>query len=80
MGINKFIKQARAILGLQDKEKEDKKKYLKKVLKKLNNRKRDIKSLLDDNIDKKELQEELEIISLQIKKGKKILYTLYNNE
>ena len=80
MGIKKFIEQVSATLGLDENREESQKKYLKLLLKKLNDRKREIKGVLKEDIKKKDLQEELEIISIQIKKGKKILHKLYNKE
>ena len=80
MGIKKFIRSVQSTLGLEDINKEGKKKALKNLLKKLRKRKRSIVESLEGSLDKKErreLEEELEIISLQIKKGKKILYKLY---
>ncbi len=80
MSIDKFIKQVSATLGLNDQEKESKKKYFKLLLKKLIAKKRKLKKLLKEKRSKKEskeYQEELEIISIQIKKGKKILHKLY---
>jgi len=50
-------------------------------LKKLNERKKSINNSLKTSLGKKErkvLEEELEIVSLQIKKGKKILHDLYS--
>ncbi len=78
MGIKKFIKRAKEILGLEDEKKESKKKSLKRLLKKLIKRKREICTMLKDK-KSKELQEELDIVSLQIKKGKKILHELYKS-
>jgi len=80
MGIKKFIKKVKSTLGLTDYEVESKKKALKDLLKKLNGRKKSIhKSLASDvkKKEKKELEEELEIVTCQIKKGKKILHDLY---
>ena len=80
MGIKKFIKQVKHTLGLDDYKVEGKKKSLKALLKKLNERKRNIEKSLKNSLEKKEkkeLKEELEIVSLQIKKGKKILHELY---
>jgi HPt (histidine-containing phosphotransfer) domain-containing protein len=80
MGIKKFIKNVQATLGLEDINKEGKKKALKDLLKKLRKRQRNIIESLKGPLEKKEkkeMEEELEIISLQIKKGKKILYKLY---
>jgi hypothetical protein len=79
MGIKKFIKKVKSTLGLDDYEIEGKKKSLKDLIKKLNVRKKDIKKSLEsaNKKDKKELNEELEIVVCQIKKGKKILHDLY---
>ncbi len=80
MGLKKFIKKVKHTLGLNDYAVEGKKKSLKDLLKKLNKRKRSINKALKSPLDKKEkkeLKEELEIVSLQIKKGKKILHELY---
>ena len=80
MGIKKFIKNVKHTLGLNDYGIEGKKKSLKDLLKKLNSRKKSIKKSLEtaSKKDKKELNEELEIVSCQIKKGKKILHDLYS--
>ncbi len=76
MGIVKFINSVKESLGLDEFKKKGKKKSIKSLLKKLNSRKEKIKNALDKKVDKKvakELKEELVIISIQIKKGKKIL-------
>ncbi len=81
MGVKKFIKKVKHTLGLNDYEREGKKKSLKDLLKRLRERKSDIKESLKTSLgkkEKKELLEELEIVSLQIKKGKKILHELYS--
>ena len=80
MGIKKFIKNVKSTLNLTDYEIEGKKKALKDLIKKLNNRKKTIKKSLEtvSKKDKKELNEELEIVTCQIKKGKKILHSLYS--
>ncbi len=83
MGIKKFIKNVKSSLGLEDFKKEGKKKSIKALLKKLNKRKKDITKKLKSSLNKKEekeLQEELNILSLQIKKGKEILYKLYEKK
>lgn len=80
MGLKKFIKSVKSTLGLKDFNQEGKKKSLKELLKKLNSRKKSIRAALEstqDKKEKKELEEELDIVTLQIKKGKKILYKLY---
>lgn len=81
MGIKKFINKVKHTLGLNDYETEGKKKSLKDLLKKLNLRKSQLKKERQGHFgkkEKKELEEELEIVSLQIKKGKKILHKLYS--
>ncbi len=83
MDIKKFMKSVQSTLGLKDLKEESKKKSLKDLLKKLNKRKKSIIAQLKTPLDKKEeieLKEELEIVSLQIKKGKKILYKLYSKK
>lgn len=83
MGFKKFIKKVKHTLGLNDYAVEGKKKSLKALLKKLNERKRNINKSLKNTLgkkEKKELKEELEIVSLQIKKGKKILHKLYSEK
>ena len=83
MGIKKFIKSVKSTLGLKDFNQEGKKKALKALLKKLNSRKKSLVASLETPMSKKEeneLKEELEIITLQIKKGKKILYKLYSKK
>ena len=76
MGIKKFIESVKESLVLDEFEKLGKKKSIKRLLEKLRSR----KDILDkvpkkklDKKEKKELKEELAIISLQIKKGEKIL-------
>ena len=81
MSIKKFIKNVKHTLGLNNYGVEGKKKSLKDLLKKLNGRKRSINKSLKSDIkkkEKKELEEELKIVSCQIKKGKKILHDLYS--
>ncbi len=83
MSVKKFIKKVITSLGLGDYKVEGKKKAIKDLLKKLNKRKRTIKQSLKNASQKKqqrELKEELEIISLEIKKGKEILYKLYSKK
>jgi len=82
MGFKKFIKKVKLTLGLDDYEIEGKKKSLKDLIKKLNARKKSIVTSLShaNKKEKKELNEELEIITCQIKKGKKILHDLYTDD
>lgn len=80
MGVKKFIKSVKKFLNLGNLEVEGKRRSVKELLKQLNKRKRGIKKQFDANRDKKEkkeLNEELEILSVEIKKGKAILYKLY---
>ncbi len=81
MSITKFIESVKASLGLNEFEMSGKKKSVKNLLKKLHVKKEKIEKSLEKKLDKKnkkELKEELDIISLQIKKGKKILDKLNN--
>jgi hypothetical protein len=79
MGIVKFINRVKESLGLEEFEKSSRKKSIKSLLKKLNNRREDIVKSLKKKVtkkEKKELHEELEIVCLHIKKGKKLLKKL----
>ena len=83
MGIKKFIKKVQHSLGLNNYVIENKKKSLKDLLKKLNERKKTIKRSLKkplDSQEEKELNEELDIVCLQMKKGKKMLHKLYTEK
>jgi len=83
MGIKKFIKKVQHTLGLNNYVIENKKKSLKDLLKKLNERKKIIKKSLKKPLDtkaEKELNEELDIVCLQMKKGKKMLHKLYTEK
>ncbi len=79
MGIKKFINKAKGFLGLDEFEKSSKRKSIKALLKKLKEKKDKLTKELDKKLDKKvlkEKKEELEIISIHIKKGEKILEDL----
>jgi hypothetical protein len=79
MSIQKFIESVKKSLNLDEFEKTGKKKALKRLLKKLEFRKEILTKVSKKKLnkkEKKELKEELEIISLQIKKGKEILNEL----
>jgi hypothetical protein len=79
MNVKNFIISVKESLGLEDFKKSGKKKSVRKLLKKLNERQDEILESLKqkpEKKEKKELKEELEIISLQIKKGEKILEKL----
>ena len=76
MGIKKFIESVKESLGLDEFEKAGKKKSIKRLLEKLRSRKEILDKVPKKKLDKKEkkeLKEELAIITLQIKKGEKIL-------
>ena len=76
MGIKKFIDSIKESLGLDEFEKAGKKKSIKRLLEKLRARKEILSKVPKKKLnkkEKKELKEELAIISLQIKKGEKIL-------
>ena len=80
MGIKKFIKSVKYTLGLNDYKIEGKKKALKDLLRKLNERKKVLKKSLNKSLNNKKekaLKEEFDIVCLQIKKGKKMLHALY---
>ncbi|MBA3025682.1 MAG: hypothetical protein FP820_04645 [Sulfurimonas sp.] len=79
MGIKKIFKELVSSLSIENFELSKKKKSLKDLLKKLKKRRLKIyKSLkVDENeTSKKEFQDEIEIISLQIQKGRKVLKLL----
>ena len=76
MGIKKFIAMVMESLGLDEFENTGKKKSIKRLLEKLKSRKEILNKVPKKKLDKKEkkeLKEELAIITLQIKKGEKIL-------
>ena len=76
MGIKKFINSVKESLGLDEFEKAGKKKSIKRLLEKLRARKEILDQTPKKNLGKKELKalkEEKAIITLQIKKGEKIL-------
>jgi len=79
VGTKKFIKNVKSFLELKDFTKENKKKSLKNLLRKLNRKKISVTKSLEVSLskkEKKEFQEDLDIISLQMKKGEKLLYNL----
>ncbi len=83
MSIKKFIESVKESLQLDDFEKIGKKKSIKRLLEKLRSRKEMLDNIPKKKLDKKEkraLKEELAIITLQIKKGEKILNELMNPE
>jgi len=79
MGVKKFIELVTETLGLDKMKKSSKKKSVKSLLKKLNSKKDVIDKKLKvkpSKKKKKELNEEMDIILLQIKKGETILKKL----
>jgi gamma-glutamyl phosphate reductase len=72
MGIKKFIKSVTQSLDVEQVKKSSKKKSLKNLIKKLEEKRVQI---VNDN-----KKDELEIIDLHIKKGKKILEKLSQNK
>lgn len=80
MGIKEFIENVKESLGLDEFKKKSKKKSIKNLLKKLNDKKEEITLKLAgkkiNKKDKKVLLEELAIINVQIKNGDKILNKL----
>ena len=83
MGIKKFINSVKESLGLDEFKKTGKKKSIKRLLEKLRSRKEILNKVPKKKLDKKEkkeLNEELAIITLQIKKGEKILDELNSQD
>jgi hypothetical protein len=83
MGFKNFIAKTVAFLSIDNFVMSGKKKSIKNLLSKLKKRRLSIYKLLHEEVDEKryiELQEELDIISLQIKKGKKLLNKLNDKE
>ena len=79
MSIKKFIASVIESLKLDGFEKSGKKKSIKRLLEKLEFRKEILNNTCKKKLnkkEKKELKEELAIITLQIKKGEKILNEL----
>lgn len=80
MSTKQFLQSLQSSFAVHDKKKERKKKSLQKLLGKLKKRKRSILKSLDISLHNKELQEDLNIVSLHIKKGEKILNDLCSNK
>jgi hypothetical protein len=79
MGIKKFITTVTESLGLEVDETTKKKKALKALIKKLASKKSELKKALKKKVEKnqkKELDEEYEIVCIQLKKGTKLLQKL----
>jgi len=74
-----FIDNVKSFLGLKNFKISNKEKSIKNLLQKLKIKKKSVVNSLNEKQDETELvasQEELEIISKQIKKGKKLLKIL----
>jgi hypothetical protein len=83
MSVKKFIADVKNYLGLDDFKKSGKKKSIKRLLEKLKARKEILDKVPKKKLDKKEkkeLKEELAIITFQIKKGGKILDVLNSQD
>ncbi|MEA2028632.1 MAG: hypothetical protein U9N49_06620 [Campylobacterota bacterium] len=80
MGIIKFISKVTQLLELKDfEEKKSDKKSIKLLIKKLEQRQHKLHKKLKKDIikdDREDIAEELEIIEIQMHKGKKILKEL----
>lgn len=76
MGLKKFITNVKAFLALDEFNNLSKKKSVHELLEKLHKRKKEIHLSLEKALEKKEknrLEEELAILLVHIKHGKKIL-------
>lgn len=83
MNIKKFIESVQASLNIETFEKTGKKKSVKRLLEKLRSRKEILNNIQKKRLSKKEkkgLEEELTIITLQIKKGENILDELNSQD
>jgi len=76
MGIKKLIESIESTLGLKNLKQENKKKSLKSLMEKLNRKQKIIEKSLESSPKNKELKEELQIVSLLIKKVKQQLAKL----
>jgi formate-dependent nitrite reductase cytochrome c552 subunit len=79
MGIKKFINTVTESLGLEDIQSDKKKKALKLLIKKLSAKRRELKKSLNKKVDKKQkkdIEEDYHIVTVQLKKGIKILKKL----
>ena len=79
MGIKKFINTVQKSLNIEVKNSTKKKKALKVLIKKISSKKSGLKKELKQKLEKtqrKELQEEYEIVCIQLKKGTKLLKKL----
>ena len=79
MGVKSFINKVASNLGIDTFESSNKKKSIKELLKKLKKRRLELLKSMKKEKNKESLiqmQEDLDITSLQIRKGKKILNNL----
>jgi len=82
MGIKKFIKSVQNLFDINVSKKEGKKAKIKALLRELKTKKREVKMEITKTTSKnklKNLLEDYEIVTLQIKKSKKILRNLDND-
>ena len=77
MKANSFIEGVLEMLGIEDDRKKSKKKSIKNLLEKLENKREKTIKKIKSN-PSKDLKLELDIIEIKIKKGKKILEKLKN--
>jgi hypothetical protein len=83
MGAKKFITKVTEFLGIEVMESTKKKKTLKQLIKNLEKKKSQISKSLKKNINKKRkklLEEEYEIVSIHLKKGRKLLHELISEK
>ncbi len=80
MTAKQFITNIKASFALKDIDEENKKKSLQALLVKLTERKMSIINSLETSLEKQKFQEELNIISLHIKKGEKLLDDLSSHQ
>jgi len=71
-----FIKNLKSSFAFKDINVDKKKKSLQVLLEKLNKRKISIMKSMGTSLEKQKLQEDLDIITLHIKKGEKLLHDL----
>jgi len=79
MGIKKLLVQVKESFQLDKRQQNGKKESMQRLLAKLRSRKETFNTISKENLGKKdlgELKEDLEIITLQIKKGEHILKRL----
>ena len=83
MGAKKFITKVTEFLGIEVMESTKKKKTLKTLIKNLEKKQNQIHKSLNKKINKKRkklLEEEAQIVSIHLKKGRKILHELISDK